>query len=113
MYFFEFLRCAPYMSDFRKYHPSRLSARVPELRREYAGFVRRDAGSLPPVLFVTLAPLHDAAATPMRRALVFRRDYDFRSHFGAAPQRISVYGYREAPSEGAADRVRGGGKPGN
>lgn len=113
MYFFEFLRCAPYMSDFRKYDPSRLSARVPELRREYAGFVRRDAGSLPPVLFVTLAPLHDAAGTPMRRALVFRRDYDFRSRFGAAPQRISVYGYRETPSEGAADRVRGGGKPGN
>ncbi|MGI0133344.1 MAG: hypothetical protein ACREBW_00075, partial [Candidatus Micrarchaeaceae archaeon] len=98
MYFFDFLHCAPYMSDFRKYDQATLLSRVGAIVDNYRKFIEQQSCSVPPVLFVTMNNVSTINAPGIARTRIFDRKYQFSSHFGAAPQQLIISAYREAPS---------------
>jgi hypothetical protein len=52
MYYFDFLSCAPYVSDFHMYNPEKLMTDIDKLSQEYDAFVKSRACSLDSVVFV-------------------------------------------------------------
>jgi hypothetical protein len=98
MYFFEFLNCAPYMSDFRKFDRAALLSHVASLQSEYSAFVNGESSKVRPVLFATTENNDVKDGVAINKSLIFRREYKFASRFGGSSQDVVASIYFAAPS---------------
>ena len=65
MYQFSFLKCAPYVSDFRTYFPSKLKEAIPPISDAYQQYLLRSAGKADvsgDALVLSTAPLQESEA---------------------------------------------------
>lgn len=91
MYFFQFLECAPYMSDLREYDKTALLARAMELSRDYAAYVASHVCTLAPAVYVDWDAKHPITEEQrLERRLLLEREYNYQSAFHGRDRSITI-----------------------
>ncbi|WOF73268.1 hypothetical protein QMT40_000898 [Parvibaculaceae bacterium PLY_AMNH_Bact1] len=98
MYLAPFLECAPYVSDFRLYDPSKLSAVVEKSVTDYAAFLADPSRSADvPGIIVTSAPLESENGNAIWESeLLSVTEVETGLHWLMAPTSAKVYTYRQS-----------------